>query len=441
VAILLSIVMWFFIAVGAATSVYYGVLLMRVRRALRTLPTLRDGAAMAGPPTADGWPSVCVVVPAHNESAIVGTLVRSLLTQDYPGKLTFVFALDRCTDDTAGVIQSASGGDPRFQIVTIHDCPPEWAGKTHAVHQGVQQSEAARSADLVLFTDADTSFEPACIRAAVMLLHHRTLDMLSLLPTLTTHRWFERTAQPVAGAELIRRFPLDRVNRDLKSARFANGQFMLFRRASYERLGGHEAVKDALLEDLAFARKMRNEKFSMRGGVLMADGLLGCRMYPDAASFRRGWKRIFSEAEHRSTGALRHSSLHVSIIGGALPALCVIGVLVTIAVCLGTATLVNWRLTLDLLALLAWLVTMAGSIAFFLGVGQIYRSQRVPAMWVALYPIGAWTTASILREAAADIDAGRAIQWGGRSYATSATAAPAPDVAAKPDLPLADGTP
>ena len=435
-ATLLSIVLWCFIVIGAATAVYYGVLLARIRRALRTLPTLRDGAAMAGPPSADGWPSVCVVVPAHNESGIVGTLVRSLLTQDYPGRLTFVFALDRCTDDTAGVIRSAAGGDARFEIVTIDACPEEWAGKTHAVHQGVQQSEAARTADLLLFTDADTSFEPACIRASAMLLYHRTLDMLSLLPTLTTGRWFERTAQPAAGAELIRQFPLDRVNRETRSARFANGQFMLFRRTSYERLGGHEAVSDALLEDLAFARKMRNPKFAMRGGVLLSDGLLSCRMYADYASFRRGWKRIYSEADNRSPAGLRHSALHNAVVGAAMPTLTGIGVVASAAACLGTAELINWRLGVDLLAVLAWLVSSAGVVTFLLAINAMYRSQRVRPLWAALYPAGAMMTAGILREAAADIEAGRAIEWGGRSYALQKAEAPSAD-----DLPLADATP
>lgn len=431
--ILLPIVLWLIIAVSLATLAYYAVFLVRINRVLRSLPTLRDGAAMAGPPTGDGWPSVCVVVPAHNESAIVGTLVRSLLDQDYAGRLTFVFALDRCTDDTAGVVRSAAGGDARVEVVTIESCPEEWAGKTHAVHMGVQGSESARTADLLLFTDADTSFERSCIRASVMLLYSRSLDMLSLLPTLTTGRWFERTAQPVAGAELIRRFPLDRVNRESKSARFANGQFMLFRRSSYEKLGGHEAVKDSLLEDLAFARKMRNEKNAMRGGVLLADGLLGCRMYPDYTAFRRGWKRIYAEAEHRHSHPLRRSATRLMLVGGVLPTLTAIGVVASAAASVGTAELTGRRLGVDMLAILAWLLSGAAIICFLMALSAMYRSQRVKSRWAAMYPIGAFMTASVLREAADDIDAGRAIEWGGRSYAI----APASVDADPEDIPVA----
>jgi chlorobactene glucosyltransferase len=34
----------------------------------------------------------------------------------------------------------------------------------------------------------------------------------------------------------------------------ANGQFLLFRRESYNRIGGHEAVRDRMAEDVALAR-------------------------------------------------------------------------------------------------------------------------------------------------------------------------------------------
>ena len=48
-------------------------------------------------------------------------------------------------------------------------------------------------------------------------------------------------------------FPPDRVNSFDHPRSFANGQFMLFRKATYDRIGGHAAVKGAVLEDLAFA--------------------------------------------------------------------------------------------------------------------------------------------------------------------------------------------
>ncbi|MEY4183449.1 MAG: hypothetical protein RLZZ217_2075, partial [Planctomycetota bacterium] len=83
--------------------------------------------------------------------------------------------------------------------------------------------------------------------------------------------------QPVAAVQLMKRYPLGRANRPVNPKPFANGQFMLFERSVYEGLGGHEAVKHALLEDLAFAWAVR--RAGSRCGVFVADGMLVTSMY------------------------------------------------------------------------------------------------------------------------------------------------------------------
>jgi hypothetical protein len=49
----------------------------------------------------DEWPSVCVVVPARDEAAVLPAALPSLLAQDYPG---------RAAD---GLDRQAVGGAPR----------------------------------------------------------------------------------------------------------------------------------------------------------------------------------------------------------------------------------------------------------------------------------------------------------------------------------------
>ena len=70
------------------------------------------------------------------------TLVRSLRAETY-AQLRVVLALDRCTDDTASLARAAIAGDERFEIVEIDACPPDWAGKVHAVHVGCHALAAA----------------------------------------------------------------------------------------------------------------------------------------------------------------------------------------------------------------------------------------------------------------------------------------------------------
>ncbi len=95
-----------------------------------------------------------------------------------------VLALDRCTDDTQARAEEAIGGDARFTVLPITQCPPGIAGKVNAVCTAVEQSGLLKGEHVLLFTDADTEFHPDCVRAAVGLLRERELGLLSLLSTI-----------------------------------------------------------------------------------------------------------------------------------------------------------------------------------------------------------------------------------------------------------------
>lgn len=398
--------MFLLIGLSCTGAAYYGVVWWRVVRSGRVLPTTRDGLRL--PPPESGWPSVCIVVPAHNEEVVIGALARSLMRQDYPA-LRIVFALDRCTDRTEEVLAEATAGAAHVELVRISECPEGWAGKTHAAWRGVQDSEGAAAAELLLFTDADTEFDPGLVRASVALLLARGLGLLSLLSRLTCEQWFEKLVQPAAGFELVRQYPLDFVNRDDRPRAFANGQFMLFRRDLYDQIGGHERVKAELLEDIALARYLHIHRRAIpnRRGVYMTDGMLRCRMYRDWDGFRRGWKRIFTESSGRKPRQLKGWSRRKRLFGTAAPAAAAVCAAVGGNVAAGAETSLGWIMV----------ATGMTSLAIFAGsMSRLYRDQGVPARWVWLYPIGAWRVADLLREAARDLETGVKTVWAGREY-------------------------
>lgn len=389
-------------AVSAVCAVYWFTAFLRIGTNLRELPTARRGLDL--PPPDTGWERICVIVPAHNERGAIPTLVRSLRAQDHPD-FRVVLALDRCDDDTAAVAREAIAGDSRFQILEIDHCPNEWAGKVHAVHKAVSESASAADSRLLLFIDADTELDPACLRAAAALLHARNLDLLSLLSTLTCDRWFERVAQTSAVLELLRQYPLTSANRRDRARPFANGQFMLFRRDAYERLGGHAAVRSELLEDIALARKVAWGGGAT--GLLIADGMIHCRMYESWPEFRRGWKRIFTEAANRRANRLLELAVRQCLFSVLLP----VASVATIA--MGGAMLATGEPVLGSGVLAAGL---AGTLAWTLSIARACAAQRVGADAAIAYPLGSLLVAGILRAASRDLRQGRATQWGGRSY-------------------------
>lgn len=394
-------ILMFVLIVGTIVSVvYWGAVAGAIIKTGKKLPTARDGIGIAdrSPP----GEKVCVVVPAHNEAGNIARLIKSLRAQDYD-RLTVVLALDRCTDDTKGVAHEAIDGDHRFEIVEITECPDDWAGKVHAAHSGVTRSQHAKNAEVLLFSDADTWFDPACVRATVALANDRNLDMLSLLSTLDCERWYERWVQPATAFELARQYPLLRVNMDGERQRpFANGQFMLFKAQAYRDIGGHESVKGAVLEDIAFALRLKYQ--DKRGGLLMADGILRCGMYGTWSEFVRGWKRIYTESANREAGRLKRYAVRVPMLNAGLPVMSLgCGVL---AVVMGDPTTQIWAGTLGVAGFVVWVVA----------VGLILRMSHAPLRQIFGFAVGSFFVGRIFRLAAKDLESGTPTQWGGKSY-------------------------
>lgn len=388
---------------------YWTVVLYHIARTARAIPTARDGAALGLP---DPAPRVCVVVPAHNEERNIATVAQTLLGQDYPrGRLAGVFTLDRCTDKTEPLLREALGGDDRFVIHRVESCPPDWAGKVNALWQGVTGEPACQNADYLLFIDADTSLDPTCVRAAVAIAHERKLGMLTLLSTLTDDTWFERRIQPAAAFELVRQYPLDRAAREGDGRRaFANGQFILFSKGAYDRIGGHYSVRGQIFEDVKIAQQVAQHKIP--AAVLLADQMLRCRMYADFDGFSRGWRRIYTEAANRKPWRLRRSARRLRLTSTILPA--ITGATLAASIVTMAAT------SFDPLAVAACVVSAPAMLVYWLAVYAIYRMGNTPTHLTPWYPLGAWKVGTILTDAASDLETGTKIRWGGREYANEA---------------------
>ncbi len=386
---------------AVALMVYWIIGDVRMVTTLRSLPKAREGIALADadPPSE----RVCVIVPAHNEEDVIAGLIESLRAQDYP-HMRVVIALDRCTDRTKEIALAEIDGDERFEILVIEECPDDWAGKVHAVWVGVTRSEAARDAQVYLFTDADTIFHPSLVRATTALLRDRGLGMLSLWSNLSCSHWFEWLVQPACGIELMYQYPLMKANRLERRRAFANGQFIMFSREAYEKIGGHEAVNEAVLEDMALARLV--DQARIPAGVLLADGLLTVRMYDSWRAFRVGWKRIYIDCAKFKVSRLFKHAWRIRGVSIAMPLVTLTALLLAIFVPIEPTWL---RIAGGLLASLSMGVWL-GNLAF------IYGRGGFPLWAIPLYPIGSLLASRIMTEAGRELKRREPVRWGGKEY-------------------------
>jgi cellulose synthase/poly-beta-1,6-N-acetylglucosamine synthase-like glycosyltransferase len=131
----------------------------------------------------DDYPSVSVVVAARDEREAVESALRSLLEQDYPGRLEVIAVDDRSTDGTGDVMTGLAARMPgRLRHLRVDRLPEGWLGKNHALWLGAGEAEGG----WLLFTDADVRFETDCVRLAVRHALDEGFDHLALAPELVS---------------------------------------------------------------------------------------------------------------------------------------------------------------------------------------------------------------------------------------------------------------
>ncbi len=239
------------------------------------------------------FPRVSVIVPARNEAHNLPALLASLAALD-PAAAQIIVVDDHSSDGTGELARVAGA-----TVVTPDELPPGWIGKPWACARGA----AAAEGELLLFTDADTVHAPDSLGRAVARLEAAGADLLSLTPTHVSTSFWEKLQGVFQLLLLVAtRAGGAAAQRTSGERDFAIGQYLLFRRDAYQRLGGHTFVHARVAEDLLFARGVRDA--GGRYALLHAPGTMRVRMYPEGfRAFLRGWRRNFREGL-RSAGAL-----------------------------------------------------------------------------------------------------------------------------------------
>jgi len=232
---------------------------------------------------------VSVIVPAKDEEANIGAALETILAQDYPD-IEIIVVDDRSTDGTAEVVRRVAARDGRVRLVQVKELAAGWFGKPHAMHTGAREARG----EWLLFVDADCRQAPHSVRVGVGFCAAEGGEMLSLWPVLEMHGFWENAVQPVAGSVLVAWFRPGRVNDPKHRAAFANGQYILIRRSTYEAVGGYEAVRAELVEDIAFARHVKGSGRRLLNAV--GQDLFTTRMYDSLRAMWKGWTRIFCGA-------------------------------------------------------------------------------------------------------------------------------------------------
>ena len=201
-----------------------------------------------------------VLIPARNEARTLPRLLAALKRQSLQ-PLEVLVVDDHSSDGTAAIAQAAG-----VTLLTSAPLPPGWTGKNWALHQASQAS----SGDLLVFLDADT--QPGYHFLARICGAQRQLGgLVSVQP-------FHRTERPYEQLSVL--FNLVGLMAVPLGARVgvAFGPAMVTSRADYQRIGGHAAVANRVVEDWFLAHAY--ERSGLPVSAYIGDGDIEYRMYP-----------------------------------------------------------------------------------------------------------------------------------------------------------------
>lgn len=287
-------------------------------------------------------PLISVLIPARNEEANIGACLESLRRQDYPNYEILVLD-DDSSDNTAAIVEEIAASDPRVRLLRGSPLPEGWAGKTFACHQLASQARGS----WLLFTDADTVHAASVLRDALAYAHSHSLSLLSGLPLQRTVSLSQKVVIPALYFVILSCFPLWWLQGSKKpKPGLAIGQFLFVSASDYHEIGGHEAVKSRIIEDVCLGFEM--VRHGKRQGVVDLSHVVSCRMYRGVGELWQGFTKWTYSVSCFSTLALV-----LLILGG-------------IALFLGPFILIAWQISTSFSALHWFAIIVADALAILL---------------------------------------------------------------------------
>jgi glycosyltransferase involved in cell wall biosynthesis len=280
-----------------ASTIY----LFKVHQAVTQLPRIDESATVKGSATYEYlFSKVSVIIPVYNEEENIQDCVESVLIGTrLPPELFEVWVIDdRSTDRTLEILQALQLRcfDSRLKILSGLPCPKQqvWTGKNWACHQGAECSDG----EFLLFLDADVRLKPNAVIKTVQIAIHRKLDLLTCISTIVCGSLIEWLVQPLMFINVLVSFNSRVVKDPQTKTAYALGPFLLFRASTYQKIGGHKAVADYIAEDVAFARKIKQEGFRIQ--PILGPELASLRMYRDWCSLWEGWTKVLYAGTQRN---------------------------------------------------------------------------------------------------------------------------------------------
>ena len=351
----------------------------------------------APPPSAPPLISICI--PARNEGHNIRNCVESALAQDYRN-LEVIVLDDRSTDSTSEILRQLAAQNDMLHPISGSDLPEGWAGKPHALFQAA----ASARGDWLCFVDADTFLKPEAISSVYAKALETGADLFTTMNEQVLGSFWEKVVMPLVMTALSVGFSPRKVNDPNTRDAIANGQFIFIKRSVYDAIGGHESVKDQIVEDKAISEQVKWNGCRL----VVADGMqvIRTRMYTSLSTMWEGWtKNIYLGLRDKPSMLLL----------GAFGAL--IALLAAIFLPVWPVLGISWLFKGG--GIFAWAVIFEALIVWGYVIytrAKVARVMKIPVWYAWTTPLGAGVFASMMLTSTWKVISGKGVTWKGRLY-------------------------
>jgi chlorobactene glucosyltransferase len=265
-------------------------------------------------------PFLSIIVPARNEEQNIENCIKSLLTQNYP-HFEVIAVDDNSTDNTLEILMkikekisqsepsaeqslpssasslltsstssTSSTSNTILHVISLKDKPHGWKGKTWAMQQGYLQSKG----DILLFTDADTTYisSDAIISTLTYMLRER-LDALTSIFFSELRDFISKTVMPLWDIfSLIFGRDASKMNDPRSKVAYLLGAFIMIKKEVLEDIGTFDSVRDAIQEDKVLGEHLKYGGFKVR--IIKAYDLISALWSRDAYTLWYGIERTLA---------------------------------------------------------------------------------------------------------------------------------------------------
>ena len=262
-------------------------------------------------------PFLSIVVPARNEEQNIENCIKSLLTQKYP-HFEVIAVDDNSTDNTLEILMkikekishsepsaeqslpssasslltssTSSTSNTRLHVISLKDKPQGWKGKTWAMQQGYLQSKG----DILLFTDADTTYISSdAIISTLTYMQRERLDALTSIFFSELRDFISKTVMPLWDIfSLIFGRDASKMNDPHSKVAYLLGAFIMIKKEVLEDIGTFDSVRDAIQEDKVLGEHLKYGGFKVR--IIKAYDLISALWSRDAYTLWYGIERTLA---------------------------------------------------------------------------------------------------------------------------------------------------